>query len=554
MKGLEKMKIQHKVVEYEGLPASNAIGMALFEASGMRRLIDERCSYDPGKRILSPGMVVKALIGPTFNITKKFPLYLVNTAYNTSPTDRLFGSGVTEDDLYDTALARGLDTLFDADLTSLFWECAELATREFGIASNVFHMDSTDISFTGLAHEPDKAGAAVPRHSGHAKDHRNELLQYELQIVTDSNRIIRYAKPYSGNVADSVMDRETLDYFERTFTVDELADMIMVGDCKLATADNICRMIDMGMRFVSKCSDTFKGKTKQKIRDWSVGTAMKKAHRDGLWIADTMMDVEMSKGRVEKLRFVAFRWDPKVEQTMEAVRSDAVSEASEIVKRFKGMRFDTEEAALDAVRDLKLDPEGPFAFNVATEFYRSDYDVGPPGWWELRLEPMMSERNIRIIAEKKETVVLVTNLDRPDEDGPSNRSGHEVVTNEKVLRYYNNEYKVEQSFRLMKSGMGMNSIFLQTPSRENAMMFVISIAVLISSIADALFRRAKALLDGRQLTMYRLAYEVQNTIVIYSRSENALSIQGPAGAADRLFEITDMLHINPQYLLGYVSD
>ena len=102
--------------------------------------------------------------------------------------------------------------------------------------------------------------------------------------------------------------------------------------------------------------------------------------------------------------------------------------------------------------------------------------------------------------------------------------------------------------------MGMNSIFLQTPSRENAMMFVISIAVLISNIADAMFKRAKTLLDGRQLTMYNLANEVQNTIVLYSRGENSLRLQGPPKVTGRLFDLTDTLEINPQYLLGYVCD
>ena len=91
-------RIDHKVIEYEGIPAANAAGMALFEASGMRCLIDQHCSYDPEKRTLSPGMVVKALIGPTFNVNKKFPLYKVETAYNTAPTGYRQGGTLYETD------------------------------------------------------------------------------------------------------------------------------------------------------------------------------------------------------------------------------------------------------------------------------------------------------------------------------------------------------------------------------------------------------------------------------------------------------------------------
>jgi len=264
LKAQEKMKIQHRGTEYEGVPSANALGMALFESSGMRSLIDKECNYDPEKRILSPGMVVKAMIGPTFNITHKFPLCKVETAYSSTPTDRLFGIGVTKDDLYDVALARGLDTLFDADLQNLFTKCSELVTKRFGFQSNILHMDSTDISFWGAEHEPDKADAAVPKQNGHPKDNRFELLQYELQIVTDSNRILRYIKPYSGNVADSVMDRNTLDDFERIFSVDERKDLIVVADCKMATANNIIRISELGMKFVSKCAANFSATTPTK--------------------------------------------------------------------------------------------------------------------------------------------------------------------------------------------------------------------------------------------------------------------------------------------------
>ena len=546
------MKILHTGLDYEGIPAANAIGMGLFESSGMRRLIDQRCNYDPERRILSPGMVVKALIGPTFNVGKKLPLYMVEKAYNTAPTDRLFGQNVTQDDLYDTALARGLDTLFDTDLTKLFSECAGLAIAKYGFQSNVYHMDSTNISFSGMAHEPDKEGAAVPRHGGHAKDKRNDLLQYELQIVTNGNCVIRYMKPYSGNSSDSVMDSNTLDDFKRIFSDDELEEMIMVGDCKLATKGNICKMIDMGMHFVSKCSETFTGKARDRIREWSVDTKMHKARKRGLWMADTEMELDMAKNRKETLRFVAFRHDAKVERSMERIRSKAQEDAVEVCESFKGRRFSTEEEALEAFTGLGLDPMGPFSFNISTAHYQTEHPEDVPDWWELRLEPLISEPNIRRKAEIEQTVVLVTNLPGPDEGRTSDEMT--VFSNESVLTYYNQEYKVEKSFRFMKSGMGMNSIFLQTPSRENAMMFVISIAVLISNIADAMFKRAKTLLDGRQLTMYNLANEVQNTIVLYSRSENSLRLQGPPKVTGRLFDLTDTLEINPQYLLGYVCD
>lgn len=553
MKGQEKMKIQHKGETYEGIPSANALGMALFEASGMRDLIDRRCRYDPERRILSPGMVVKALIGPTFNISTKVPLYRVESAYSSAPTERLFGSGVSKDDLYDNALGRGLDSLFDADLSELFAECSDLATERYGFDSNIFHMDSTDVSVWGIRHPADKDGAAVPEHNCHPKDGHKELLQYEMQAVTDSNNIIRYMRPYDGNVNDSVMDADTIEWFGERFSEDERRDMIMVGDCKLPTARNMCRMIDLGMCFVSKCAENFKGGTRNKVLDWASSAVFHRVSGNGLMLTDTHLDVELSKGRTERLRFVAFRWEGKVRKAMDRIMEETKADAFDFVKRFRGIRFRTEKAAMkEFIKHSDRIPD-TYSFKVSTRFYES-MSPDSKGWWELDLVPLVSDVAVRRLAEREQTVVLVTNLDHPVSEGEDTPPTYRPKSSWDVVKIYNSEYKVERSFRFLKSGVGMNSVYLQTPSRENAMMFVLSIAVLISNIADAIFKRRDLRLKGRTLTMYNLAYELQTTLVTYSRSENTLRLMGPAEVTDSYFKYTDALWINPQLLLGYAGE
>ncbi len=559
------MRIGHNTVQYEGIPAPTAIGMALFESSGMRKLIDDRCSFDPARRILSPGMVVKALIGPTFNIRNKYPLYLVNKAYASAPVDRLFGPLVQRDDLYDNALGRGLDTLFDTDLEALFKDCSDLIRTKYGFSSDVFHMDSTDISFYGVEPEEKGDGAAVPRRNGHPKDLRTELLQYELQIMTDSNRIIRYMKPYSGNVADPTMDRETLSFIGKNFSEEERRRITVVADCKLVQSPNLKRMEELGLGFVSKCPENFIDHGHRHAVEAANSGRMHTCSKDpGLRMSDFDLDIKIGDD-VHRYRFVAFRREEEVRRRVEEIRADTKPIQRMGYGSLEKRKYRTEYEAVQDFKRIREDPDSP---------YRAKYEVvrrkeeiklvggdshkknwNPPKqyreWWELEIGYVFSEEKARAIAERESTIVLVTNLPRSGYDRGSYREG---VTDETVLDIYNQEYKVERSFRLMKSGIGMNSIYLQTPSRENTMMFVICIAVLLSNIADAVFRRAEARLDGRQLTMYHLAHEAQTWIVTYSRSENVLNVMGQDDAADRLFEYTDMLGINPQFLLGYMGD
>ena len=64
----DKLFINHNRLRYEGLPATMAVGMALMEVTGIRAHIDSRCRFDRGRRTLTPGMAVKAMIGPIFNL------------------------------------------------------------------------------------------------------------------------------------------------------------------------------------------------------------------------------------------------------------------------------------------------------------------------------------------------------------------------------------------------------------------------------------------------------------------------------------------------------
>ena len=69
-----------------------------------------------------------------------------------------------------------------------------------------------------------------------------------------------------------------------------------------------------------------------------------------------------------------------------------------------------------------------------------------------------------------------------------------------------------------------------------------------------MFRRMDVRLEGTPMAMYRLSYELQTTLVTYSRHDNSLGLMGPPEVTDRFFDYTDALDINPQMLLGYLTE
>ncbi len=82
--------------------------------------------------------------------------------------------------------------------------------------------------------------------------------------------------------------------------------------------------------------------------------------------------------------------------------------------------------------------------------------------------------------------VLITNILFATEDSDIVRHG---ATTSTVLRPHLDQYKVEYTYRLMKSGMGVDSVYVHTPQRADALLFVVVVATLTSSVIDALHRR-----------------------------------------------------------------
>ena len=144
-----KLKIDHRKETYEGLNAMSAIIMAFAESTGIRELIDATCTYDRTRRILSPGMGAKCMMGPVMWIGCKFPLVRVERNYAGVPCDLIFGEGISPSNLNDDALGRCLDTLAKEDLPMLIHRSSEMCVKKFGFESQVRHDDGSNYKFYG---------------------------------------------------------------------------------------------------------------------------------------------------------------------------------------------------------------------------------------------------------------------------------------------------------------------------------------------------------------------------------------------------------------------
>ena len=543
----DQMDFGEKV--YEGLPAAVGLGFALYEECGLGSMIDEAAGTHPAGCVLRPGAAVKALIGPMLASTKKIAVCRLEDFYRAAPVDKVFGDGVSRSSLNDRAVGDVLDTLASSDLQDLVWRCAARCRGRYGLASDVYHMDATNFSVYALTGTYDPEEVAVPAYGGNSKNGRNDLRQYDAQVVTDGNRTITYMRAYSGNTADTVMNADTIRFLRDRI---DCSRSTVIADSKLVTRDLIDALVSEGVGFISKCPENFSESVKAVIMNSALsGTMEDSTLGEGYGTYDTEADTVCGR-----LRFVAYRAPADPERSLRFHREQGDRVLRRVMGPLGRERFncvpDTEKAFRSAMRTLE-----DHGYDVTAEVVRYDRvlkrgrrgrpragDPPPETVTEYGLEISWTfdEERARRLSDEGDVRVLVTNLPFDTHRRDNLRDG---ATSDDVVSAYLDEYKPEHTFRLLKSGLGMSRVYLHKPSRERAMMAVLAIAAVMVEVTDAVFRERSP-----GTTFHNAAWRLFGASVRYKRRSDYRYVDGAEGDGAELCRLCGVLELDPDLMIG----
>jgi len=141
--------------------------------------------------------------------------------------------------LSDDALGRALDRLFDADRAALLTDVVVAVVREFDVALDELHNDSTSVRFCGQyrnARGRKLRGKRAPAIAyGHSKDHRPDLKQllFILTTARDGGIPIQF-RCADGNTNDAPTHQETWDFLCKATGRN---DFLYVADSKLCNRE-----------------------------------------------------------------------------------------------------------------------------------------------------------------------------------------------------------------------------------------------------------------------------------------------------------------------------
>ncbi|MGH9071810.1 MAG: IS1634 family transposase [Acidimicrobiales bacterium] len=238
--------LQHRTHLLGGLPIVNRF----LERLHLEEILRDRLPTPSGSR-LGPAPCLGVLLRNL--LLSREPLYGLASWAAPYRSDLLglrpWGATLLNDD----RLGRALDTLFDADRASLATEIVVRAIREFHLAMDCFHNDSTTITLQGAyasAMGARKRGRTTLRAAfGHNKDHRPDLKQllWILTISADGAVPVAY-RTEDGNRNDSPTHRESWDTL-RGLT--GRTDFFYVADSKLCSDNNLRYIDGQGGRFLT---------------------------------------------------------------------------------------------------------------------------------------------------------------------------------------------------------------------------------------------------------------------------------------------------------------
>lgn len=229
----------------------------MIDKLGLQELIDELIGKEGSHVAVSNGEIASALIMQMLNVPYQ-TLTGTSEYFENIPIGCLLKHpGLQGKDLGRAVLSRFLDSVYEYGSERLFLSCAFQTIERLNIKVKETHIDSTSFHYDGDSYKQEDCPLEIKL--GYSRDHRPDLKQaISVMIADGGSRIPLCAKNVSGNINDKK------SFFDITIdTLPTLQGMYkdlkyVVGDSSLCTENNINSVKTKGLEEVSRLTDSNK--------------------------------------------------------------------------------------------------------------------------------------------------------------------------------------------------------------------------------------------------------------------------------------------------------
>ena len=415
--------------------------------------------------------------------------------------------------LSDDAIGRALDRLFDADRAALLTNVVVTAVREFDVALDELHNDSTSVSFCGQyrnARGRTLRGRRAPAVTyGHSKGHRPDLKQllFILTTTRDGGVPIQF-RCENGNTNDAPTHQETWDFLCKATG---RKDFLYVADSKLCNREAMDHIHYQGGRLVtvlprSRLEDReFRQWIQTSSPEWTLVRDAPNPRRKGgprdrwwtyryrmpskegwtvVWLKSSLLALHQEQRRQEHLTRAqqdledlrAKLLGPRPRLRTRAAIAERVEDIIRTSKVARYLKVKISQLEQHTFRQTKRGRPGPRTTYVRTTRKR----------WTI--EWSIDQATVDYDRKSDGMYPLLTN----------DRS----LSDDEVFEAHKRQPTIEKRFQQTKSVLEIAPAFLKNEGRIEAFFFLYFLALLVQALIERQLRRAMEAHDILELPLY----------------------------------------------------
>jgi transposase len=448
-------------------------------------------AQDAGSRQqVSVGTATVAMVLNGLGLSNR-QLYLVPQFFDDKPVEHLLGPGVTAADLNDDCLGRTLDWLYAHDVTTLFAGLALRARQAFGVSLTRVHVDTTSFAVSG-AYTPvatpvegDLDAQTIAVTYGYSRDHRDDLKQWVLALVTSEDGVPHFLKPLDGHASDKVsLPQVVLELTHQLASSGESAG-VYVADSGLYSEANMRALGEAGVTWISRVPET--SRQAQTVVREEPATWQQSDDAQLFWWGQT---VELPQGPE---RWLVVRSTQGEQRARVTLQRQVEREQTKWEKRWWHLSHRAFACSPEAQAALEQERHQLPPWLVAQTAVVAVPKYGRVGrprqgaqpveqdWHvqaQLHVDAAAFEREVR----RKAAFLVATNaLDET------------TLPDLEVIQTYKAQSAVERGFAFLKDPLFLaSSVFVKKPQRIMALAFIMVLCLLVYRLAEGRVRQRLA--------------------------------------------------------------
>ena len=385
----------------------------------------------------------------------------------------------------------------------IFTEIAKHAMDRFGVSCQHVHVDTTSVSVFGAYRGAPQREEGLPYEItyGHSKDHRADLKQFLLSMVCVERNVPILGRTEDGNGSDKTINNEILTAISSRMAAFGLAEgaFISIADSALFTEDNL-KAIGDDILFMSRlpasyheCQRVIREAVRQAAWDeiGIIAETPPTKNRPGTSYRAYETEVELYGKRYRAVVIHSSAHDrrrqKRIERELQVEHKSLATEMKKACKIDYACQADAEAAAMRIANT-----KATYYRITAQVEERPKYKRGRPKGGVKEIAEMRygisatiteDEPAVAALRDEAGCFVLVTNVPRAQEQ----EGGYDSRA---TLQAYKEQHGMERNFGFLKDPAIVDSLFLDTPERIEALGLLLLTALLIWRLMEREMRQS----------------------------------------------------------------